>query len=161
MAHNQMSWFKNTREKKQFWGCLKPEKDASSQQAKLHPRADMFVGSGEQNSREAADVCGTWTREYNLLFKRYTYWWSCTLCCWRETSHCTLTKLYKLIFLFSTIPPTMRNKTYWSTLCLLLVSFKSTNPRFVHVEKISQHFHDPQTSWALTKSCQHLVSGFM
>lgn len=47
---------------------------------------------------------------------------------------------------FFTILSMKKRTTYSSTSCLPLVSFKSTNPRFVHIDEISQHFHEPQTS---------------
>lgn len=47
--------------------------------------------------------------------------------------------------------------TYWSVCCHCLNQQISR----VHPDKISKRFHDTQTSWVLTKSCQQLVSEFM
>lgn len=120
----------------QFWGSQK-----DSQQAKLHPRVEICVCTKEQifwdlDWGEAADVWSVNERENNLSFQRYRYWLSCTLCWWREMSHCTLTKLYKLNC-FPQYHQWWGIKTYWSILCLLWVLFESTNMAFVHVEGIS------------------------
>ena len=129
------------RKQKQFWVCLKHLHSKQSCDWKQKCEQQNISGSGLKRGCRCLLLANK--RRMYPSFKSFTYWWSCTLLC-----HCTLTELYKLKHV-TTILPMKWNKTYWSTLCLLVVPYELTDYCFSHVENIST-FSGP-ISWIVFK----------